>query len=178
MRPACRSPAPTTIGRPPHLWWGEPHPQRGSDPIDDLVDLDLVEVAHRTPDGTLCLVSALAHHGLTDQIPCAIDIAIPRGRRPRKLGAPVVWHHFARNTFDLGRNTLPLGAGKRIGNYDAERSIVDSFRLRHSEGSDLAVEALRAWLRRPDSRPAALLHMARAFPPAYPALRSALEVLL
>lgn len=73
---------------------------------------------------------------------------------------------------------FPLGAGKRIGIYDAERSIVDSFRLRHSEGSDLAVEALRAWLRRPDSRPAALLHMARAFPPAYPALRSALEVLL
>jgi len=35
---------------------------------DPVVNLDLVEVAHRVPDATLCLVSALARHGLTDQI--------------------------------------------------------------------------------------------------------------
>ncbi|MCM2577785.1 type IV toxin-antitoxin system AbiEi family antitoxin domain-containing protein [Streptomyces meridianus] len=142
------------------------------------VDLDLIEIAHRVPDGTLCLVSALARHGLTDQIPAAIDIAIPRGRRSPRLTAPVSWHHFSRETFSIGRELLVVGPGDQIGIYDAERCIIDVFRLRHREGSDLAVEALRTWLRRRGSSPARLMAMARHFPQAAAPLRTTLEVLL
>ncbi|WP_326597916.1 hypothetical protein [Streptomyces sp. NBC_01803] len=44
--------------------------------------------------------------------------------------------------------------------------------------TDLAVEALRAWLRRRGSRPATFMAMAKHFPQASAPLRKALEVLL
>src|SRR4051812_28733528 len=44
-------------------------------------DLDLVAIANRAPLATLCLATALASHGLSDAIPAAPDIALPRGTR-------------------------------------------------------------------------------------------------
>ena len=45
-------------------------------------DPDLTEITTRAPRATLCLSSALAHHGLTDEIPSVIDVALPRNQRP------------------------------------------------------------------------------------------------
>jgi hypothetical protein len=57
---------------------------------------DQLEAARRRPDATICLVSALAHHDLTDAIPAALDVAIPRGSRsPASTGA-IAWHQFDR----------------------------------------------------------------------------------
>ncbi|MGD0455465.1 MAG: type IV toxin-antitoxin system AbiEi family antitoxin domain-containing protein [Solirubrobacteraceae bacterium] len=141
-------------------------------------DLDLVEIAERVPRGTLCLETALARHGLIDSIPAAIDIAIPRGNTRPVLKAPSRLHQFDRGTFDLGRETLEVGARSPIGIYSAERSIVDVIRIRHLQGADLAWEALRRWLRQPGRSPAQLIELAEHFAGAEPALRRALEVLL
>lgn len=141
-------------------------------------DPDLVEVAARAPRATLCLTSALARHDLTDAIPRAIDLALPRGTRRPPTSALARWHLFDPNTFEVGRTLLPLSATTHIGLYGPERSIVDAFRLRHREGADLAYEALRRWLRQPGSSPAQLLRTAEYFPKAVPALRGAIEVLL
>lgn len=145
---------------------------------DPLVDLDLIEVAQRAPNATLCLVSALAHHGLTDQIPGAIDLAIPRGQRAPRTVAAVSWHHFARETFPIGRERLSAGGDERLAVYSAERCIIDAFRLRHLEGPELAVEAFRGWLARRTSQPAELMAMAKHFPRAAAPLRATLEILL
>jgi predicted transcriptional regulator of viral defense system len=141
-------------------------------------DIDLLEISRKAPRATLCLASALARHDLTDLIPAAIDIALPRGTRRPVVETPVTWHHFARETFDLGREEFRPDAGTSIGLYNAERCIVDAFRLRHREGPDLANQALRKWLSRQGAQPSALLSMARHFPHAEPALRTALEILL
>jgi len=141
-------------------------------------DPDLIEIALRAPDSTVCLTSALARHRLTDAIPGQIDVALPRGTRHPPTAAPVKWHAFASDTFNVGRATLTLGADARIGLYSAERSIIDAFRLRHHEGPDLAHEALKRWLGRQDSSPAELVRMAQHFPKALPSLRAALEILL
>jgi predicted transcriptional regulator of viral defense system len=145
---------------------------------EDLADLDLVEIARRASRATLCLVTALARHGLTDQIPARIDIALPRGERARAVMAPVTWHRFAAATFDVGREEVSVGAGTRIGLYTPERCLIDMFRLRHQEGPDVALEALKAWLRRPGSQPGSLLKMAEPFPHAVAPMRATLEVLL
>jgi predicted transcriptional regulator of viral defense system len=100
-------------------------------------DIDLVEIATRAPDATICLASALARHGLTDDIPAATDIALPRGTWKPAVGAAVTWHTFAAATFTLGREVLDLGAATQIGLYSAPRTIIDAFGLRHREG-DLA----------------------------------------
>lgn len=141
-------------------------------------DLDLIEVALRAPDATLCLVTALSQQDLTDAIPQGIDVALPRSRRAPKVGAPVHWHRFDEETFVLGRALVPVDQGLSIGRYTPERCIVDAFRLRHHLGEAVAIEALRRWLRRPGSTPSQLLSLAQHFPKGEPALLQALRVLL
>jgi predicted transcriptional regulator of viral defense system len=143
----------------------------------DATDEDLLEIASRLPIATLCLSTALARHDLTDEIPAAIDIALPRNTWKPATRAPVRWHDFDRKTFDTGRELFPLDTSTTIGLYSAERSIIDAYRLRHREGPEQAHEALRRWLRS-GGQPTALLTMAEAFPRAQPAIRQALEILL
>ncbi len=137
-----------------------------------------VAVAVRAPAATVCLGSALARYGLCDVIPAATDVALPRGARRPAVAAAVAWHTFAAGTFAVGRDSLDLDGATSIGLYSAERSIIDAFRTRGTEGHELAHEALRRWLRRPGSHPAQLLSMAGAFPRVSTPLRAALEVLL
>jgi predicted transcriptional regulator of viral defense system len=140
-------------------------------------DFDRIEVALRAPEATLCLTSALSLHDLTDAIPSAVDIALPRSKRPPRVSAPVHWHRFHEETFHIGRETLEVDKGVTLGLYNAERSVIDAFRLGHSEGKDLAVEALKRWLKRRGAAPARLLAMARYFPKAEPSLLQALRIL-
>ncbi len=141
-------------------------------------DLDLIEVAERVPRATLCLQTALARHQLIDSIPAAIDIAIPRGKTRPALKAPCHLHQFAPRTFGVGRETLDIDARTSLGIYSAERSLVDIVRIRHLQGSDIAWEALRRWLRQPGASPAQLIETAKHFAGAEQAIRKALEVLM
>jgi hypothetical protein len=142
------------------------------------IDQNLLEVAYRIPQGTLCLTTALARHGLTDNIPARIDVAIPRGNRIPALLSPVDVRVFSKDTFELGRRELNVGEGFAVGLYSPERSLVDMIRLRHREGSDIAWEALRRWLGRKGAKPAALVEMAKALHGAERAVRNALEIVL
>jgi predicted transcriptional regulator of viral defense system len=144
----------------------------------EAADLQLLEIAQRAPEATLCLSTALARHGLTDDIPQAWDVALPRGTRIPATGAPAQWHHFDRSTFEVGRELLSLEGDVAIGLYSPERSIIDAFRTRGHGGPALAYESLKRWLRKRGSNPAALLKLARNFPRTAPAIRQALEVLL
>ncbi len=141
-------------------------------------DPDLVEIVIRAPNATLCLTSALAYHDLADDIPPSINAALPRSQRPPKTEAPVTWHRFDSDTYDIGRNTTPVTGQLEIGIYNAARTIVDAYRLRHLYGTDQALEALKRWLRIRGNQPVELLDMASSFPKATTAIRSTLETLL
>jgi hypothetical protein len=80
-------------------------------------------------------------------------------------------------SFHVGRETIDVDDGLLLGVYGAERSVIDAFRLRHQEGEDMAIEALRRWLARPGAMPADLLAIARHFPKAEPSLLHALRIL-
>ncbi len=55
------------------------------------MDWDQLEAATRRPEATICLVSALAHYDLTDEIPDALDMAISRGTRtPQTAGGDLL----------------------------------------------------------------------------------------
>lgn len=140
-------------------------------------DWDRIEAATRRPDATICLTSAIAHHELTDAIPTALDVAIPRGSRtPASTGA-IAWHQFDRATFDIGRDKIPIpGTDQSIWIYSPERSIADAFRLRGEVGYELAREALKEWLRR-GGKPARLMEIAFRLPRAKSPVLQALEAL-
>lgn len=140
-------------------------------------DEDLAEISSASPHATIALRSALARHDLIDDIPDLIDIAIPRGSWAPLLNTPIRWHRFDPATFTIGRDTLATDAGTQIGIYSAPRSIIDSYRLHHREGIDLANDALKRWLRQ-GGQPSELLRMARSFPRAQRALQQALAILL
>ncbi|QWL30550.1 type IV toxin-antitoxin system AbiEi family antitoxin domain-containing protein [Rathayibacter toxicus] len=138
-----------------------------------------IAIAAKKPDAALCLLTALSLHELTDEIPTRSDIAIPRGTQPVTVRhAPISWHRFDADTFDIGRGEHELPGGLSIGLYSAERTLIDLFRLRHAWGSDLALGALKRWLRGRGNSPGALLTLAESFPKARPAIQQTLEVLL
>ncbi len=143
----------------------------------EAADWDQIEAATRRPEATICLTSALAHHDLTDTIPAALDIAIPRGSRtPASTGA-IAWHHFDRATFEIGREQIAIpGSDQTIWIYSPERSIADAFRLRGEVGYELARDALREWLRR-GGKPARLIEIASRLPRAKSPVMQALDIL-
>lgn len=147
--------------------------------LDDTIAA-WASISLRKPSATICLLSALSLHELSDEIPRGTDIALPRGQRTLTTTfTPIRWHSFDRATFKLGRTEHQLpGTTLSIGLYSAERTIVDAFRLRHDIGADVANEALKQWLRRRGNAPATLLGIARSFPKALPALRATMEILL
>lgn len=132
----------------------------------NAADWDWLEAASRHPKATICLTSALAHYDLIDDIPAALDIAIPRGTRTPATTGAIEWHHFAEDTFNLGRTKIPIpGASISIGIYSPERCIADAFRLRGNNGYELGRNALREWLRR-GGKPADLMNIATKLPRA------------
>ncbi|WP_235829282.1 type IV toxin-antitoxin system AbiEi family antitoxin domain-containing protein [Gulosibacter macacae] len=138
-----------------------------------------IAIASKRPDATLCLLTALSLHELTDEIPTRSDIAIPRGTQPVTVHhAPIAWHRFDADTFSIGSTEHALPDGSSIGLYSAERTLIDMFRLRHAWGSDLALGALKQWLRKRGNSPSSLLAMAEEFPKARPAIQQSLEILL
>lgn len=140
-------------------------------------DWDQIEAATRRADATICLTSALAYHDLTDAIPAALDVAIPRGSRtPASTGA-IAWHHFDRATFAIGREEIAIpGSAQTIGIYSPERSIADAFRLRGHIGYEITRDALREWLRR-GGKPTRLIAIATRLPRAKSPVLHALQML-
>lgn len=140
-------------------------------------DWDWIEATTRRPDATICLTSALAYHDLTDAIPDALDIAIPRGSRRPATAAAITWHLFDRATFDLGRAEIEIpGSTLTIGIYTPERCIADMFRLRGATGYELGRDALKEWLRR-GGKPADLMAVATRLPRAKTPILRTLEAL-
>src|ERR1035438_9450843 len=56
--------------------------------LPPLADPDLATVAKRIPKGVICLLSALAIHDLTTQIPHVVHLALPRTARYPKIEHP------------------------------------------------------------------------------------------
>jgi predicted transcriptional regulator of viral defense system len=129
--------------------------------LDPLGYPDLVAVAARVPQGVLCLISALAFHELTTQVPHVIDVALLRGaRKPRIDYPPMRFFWFSGSSFTEGIETHKLD-GVPIRIYSPEKSIVDCFRYRNQMGMDVVLEALRLWRERRRKKLDVLLKYAR-----------------
>ena len=122
---------------------------------------DLAVVARKVPQAILCLVSALAHHRLTTQIPHVVDLAVPRGFKDRKFEHPPVrFYRFGDASLAAGIEHIEVG-GRELRVYGAAKTVADCFKFRNKIGKDIAIEALRTYLRRKDAKARDLLHFAR-----------------
>jgi len=93
----------------------------------------------------VCLISALAHHGLTTQVPHSIDLALPsHAQIPKIDGVPLRVFWYSEPSFSAGIETVRMDeVPVRI--YSPEKTIADCFKYRNKIGLDLAIEALRAY---------------------------------
>jgi predicted transcriptional regulator of viral defense system len=116
--------------------------------LPPLSDSDLVTVASKVPQGVIYLVSALAYHQLTTQIPHEIWIAIPRNNEPPKLEYPPVRSsRLSASAYNTGIEKH-RSDGVEIRVYSREKTIVDCFNRRNEVGLDVALEALKAYMDR------------------------------
>jgi predicted transcriptional regulator of viral defense system len=123
---------------------------------------DLVAVATRVPEGVICLISALAFHDLTTQVPHEVDIAIERGKKkpPRIDHPPTRVFKFSGAAFRAGVETRRIdGVTVRI--YNADKTVADCFKFRNKLGMDVVLEALRRWRQRPRRNVESLFTYAR-----------------
>ena len=112
-------------------------------------------IALRVPRAVICLISALAHHGLTTQIPHSIDLALSsHSQIPHLDGLPVRAFWFSEPAFSAGVQVINIDQVP-IRIYSPEKTIADCFKYRNKVGLDIAIEALRTYrerLKRPNRR--------------------------
>ena len=122
---------------------------------------DLVVVASKIPQATICLISALAFHELTTQIPHAVDIAIAiHARRPTLDYPPLRVFYFSTPALRAGIETYTI-EGRAVPIYNPEKSIADAFKYRDKIGLDVALEALKIYIRQRNAQVDKLLEYAR-----------------
>jgi predicted transcriptional regulator of viral defense system len=120
-----------------------------------LTNPDWVAVAMRAPNAVVCLISALAHHGMTTQVPHSIDLAIPsHGQIPKGDALPIRVFWYSEPAFSAGVELVRIDeVSVRI--YSAAKTVADCFKYRNKIGLDIAVEALRRFRelkKKPDFR--------------------------
>lgn len=101
------------------------------------------QIGAQVPKGVVCLLSALAFHGIGTQQPGAVWLAIPRGAwRPRTDWPPLRLVHFADAAHAAGVEEHPRDGGQ-VRVYSPAKTVADCFKFRHRIGLDVALEALR-----------------------------------
>ncbi len=115
-------------------------------------DRSLVEVAKAVPGGVVCLLSALRVHGLTTQGPAEVWLAIEnKAWRPTSAAWPLQLVFMSGEAFQAGVDIRRI-EGSEVKVYSAAKTVADCFKFRNRIGNDVAVEALRDFLRKfPDS---------------------------
>lgn len=112
----------------------------------------LAEAAKRVPKGVICLISALAYHGITDQLPRRVWIAIgSKDWKPQVDYPPLRVVRFADTYLRAGIERHAI-EGVSVPIFGVAKTIADVFRHR-SVGRDVAVSALKEALRQRKTTP-------------------------
>lgn len=128
--------------------------------LPPLSNPDLVIVTLKIPNSVICLVSALAYHELTTQIPHKVDIAIQKGNRPPQLEYPPLRiFYFSGAAWNEGTEMYAID-NIQVCITNPAKSVADSFKYRGKLGLDIALEALKYYREHKDFNIDTLLHYA------------------
>lgn len=114
----------------------------------------LAEAAKRMPRGVVCLVSALAFHELTDQLPPAVWMAVGTKDWGPNGGTPAVRIVRFTNAFLSNDVTTERIEGVPVKIFGVAKTIADCFRHRRTVGQSVALEGLQEALRQRKATPA------------------------
>jgi predicted transcriptional regulator of viral defense system len=143
-------------------------------PVNELSSL--AEVAKRVPHSIVCLLSALQVHDLTTEAPHAIWVMIDRHARTPKLTYPkleVVRASGPARSHGVESRVID---GVTVQLTTPAKTVADCFRFRRHVGLEVALSALKDYLRKRKGTVDALVSAAQVGR-AYTFLRPYLEVL-
>ena len=127
----------------------------------DSAHMALAEVSKRIPDGVICLVSALAYHDLTDQMPRQVWVAIGAKDWAPKVEYPKVRIVRLREPYfgyGIERHTI---AGVGVAIYSVAKSLADAFRNARLFDRSVAIESLRSAIEQRKATPAEIAQAAK-----------------
>ncbi|MFC3052361.1 type IV toxin-antitoxin system AbiEi family antitoxin domain-containing protein [Kordiimonas pumila] len=103
----------------------------------------LAEVSKRVPNGTICMMSALAFHGVTDQIPAKTWVAIgPKDWAPKITYPPIRFVRFQKKYLHYGIEFHMIG-GVKVPVYSISKTLADAFRNPKLLDRSVAIEAMK-----------------------------------
>lgn len=106
---------------------------------------DLVTVSLRFPKAVICLISALAYHDITTQVPHNVSVAVPRDSRLPSLDyPPILAHRFSEQAYRSGIEEHRID-GVPVKVYNPEKTLADCFKFRNKIGMDVVLEALKLY---------------------------------
>jgi len=122
----------------------------------------LAQVAKRVPKGIICLLSALEVHALGTEAPHAVWVMLDRRARTPKLSYPrIEVVHASGAALEHGVEVRVID-GVKVRVTTAAKTVADCFRFRRHIGLELALAALRDYLRTRRGSIDALFEAARA----------------
>lgn len=108
---------------------------------------ELVDIQRAVPGGVFCLGTALSLHGIGTWEPPEVQLAIRRDYRITLPDFPQIrLFSFSGVRFDLGITEQATITGT-VRVYDREKTICDVIRFRNTLGLDIAMEALKEYLK-------------------------------
>ena len=123
---------------------------------------DVVTVSLRFPKAVICLISALAYHDITTQVPHNISVAVPRGSRLPSLDyPPILAHRFSEQAYRSGIEKYQID-GVPVKVYSPEKTLADCFKFRNKIGMDVVLEALKLYRSRKKFNLSELLKQAKS----------------
>lgn len=106
---------------------------------------DFIPVAKKIPSGVICLISALAFHEITTQIPHFVYVALPCKAHKPVISYPPMryfWYTDKLLTTGVQEHTLD-GCTFKI--FDVEKTLIDCVKFRNKIGMDVVLEALKMY---------------------------------
>ncbi len=116
----------------------------------------LATAAKRVPKGVVCLVSALAFHGLTDQLPRKVWLAVSKSDWARRHTAPELRIIQMADRLLKADVETHLIDGVPVKMFGVAHTVADCFRHRRTVGLSVAIEGLQEALRQRKATPAEL----------------------
>lgn len=127
------------------------------------INTSLAEVSKQAPKAIICLMSALAFHGLTDQVPRKVWIAIgashwePNFKHPKTRVVRFREPYFSES---VGRHSI---SGTNVPIYSIEKSLCDAFRHPKLVDRSVAIECLKSALADRKTTPAKIANAAKKY---------------
>jgi predicted transcriptional regulator of viral defense system len=120
----------------------------------------LAQVSKLVPKGVICLTSALAYHGLTDQMPAKVWLALGlKEWRPQFIYPPVRFVRFSETRLQSGVEHVLID-GVNVPIFGVARTVADLFRYRQTIGIHVAIEGLREALKHKKTSPSEIAQQA------------------